>query len=207
MSMPSQSKQGQAGHERHGALTFGRPGNWSRWACKVQFSTLLSVLSIGMICSAVSCGYRVSSSVRSLPTGIGSLGIPTFQNLSPQYKLEQRLTAAVLKEFSSRTRASVNSSATGVDAVLMGEIRNVNSSPVTYGANTFASAFLVTVSISAKLVRLKDSAVIWEDSDFVYRERYVLNSKVTDFFSEENPALDRLARDFAASLASTILSH
>jgi hypothetical protein len=153
------------------------------------------------------CGYQVHSSVGNLPGGIQSLGIPTFKNLSPQYKLEQRLTGAMLREFSTRTRVPVNSNASAVDAVLQGEIRNISSTPVTFGADSFGSTFLVTVQISVKLVRLNDGKVLWENPDFLYRERYVLNSKLTDFFSEEGPALDRLARDFAASLTSTILSR
>ncbi|MBP1602108.1 MAG: hypothetical protein H6Q06_2259, partial [Acidobacteria bacterium] len=43
--------------------------------------------------------------------------------------------------------------------------------------------------------------------NFLFTERYVLTSKVTDYFSQEGPALDRLSRDFAASLASTVLSR
>ncbi len=164
------------------------------------------VLSTVLLCCA-SCGYRVRSSVGSLPSGIQSLGVPTFKNLSSQYKVEQRITSAVLKEFSTRTRVPVNSDVSGPDAVLLGEIHGVSSTPVTFAANTFGSAFLVTVQLSVQLVRTKDKAVLWEDSSFLYRERYVLNSKVTDFFAEDNPALDRLARDFATSLVSTILNH
>ena len=157
--------------------------------------------------ACVSCGYRVHSSVGTLPSGIQSLGIPTFKNLSSQFKVEQRITSAVLKEFSIRTRAPVSSDASGPDAVLLGEIRAVSSTPVTFASNTFGSAFLITVQLSVKLVRTKDTTVLWEDANFLYRERYVLNSKVTDFFAEDNPALDRLARDFATSLVSTILVH
>ena len=46
---------------------------------------------------------------------------------------------------------------------------------------------------------MRDGAVLWENPNYVYSERYVLNAKITDFFSEENPALERLARDFAAA--------
>ena len=159
-----------------------------------------------------SCGYRVRSSVGKLPDNVQSLGIPTFRNLTPQYKIEQLITRAVLKEFSTRTRATVNSSSTGVNVVLLGEIKNVSSSPVTFGtqtegSQTTGSAFLVTVQMSVKLKRLRDSAIIWQNDDFLYRERYVLNSSVRDFFSEENPALERLAKNFATSLASTILNR
>lgn len=168
----------------------------SAWAC--AFAGLLLVGG---------CGYQVRSSVRPLPGGVRSLGIPTFRNLSAQYKVEQQITSALLKEFSIRTRAPVSSASSGVDAVLIGEIRNVNSSPVTFGDDSFASAFLVTVQIGVKLVRSSDSAVLWENQDFLYRERYVLNRKARDFFSEEESALERLARDFAASLASAVLSR
>jgi hypothetical protein len=141
-----------------------------------------------------------------------SLGIPTFQNLTSQYKIEQIISGAVLNEFSERTRARVNSSRSGVEAVLLGEIRGVSAVPVTFGtqsagAQTFGSTFLVTVQISAKLVRTSDSSVIWRNDDFLYRERYVLNNDVRNFFSEENPALERLAKSFAASLAASILDQ
>ena len=83
----------------------------------------------------------------------------------------------------------------------------MSSTPVTFGSESFGSAFVVTVQISARLVRLRDSNVIWQNDNFVYRERYMLNSNVKDFFSEENPALNRLSRDFATSLVSTILQR
>jgi Lipopolysaccharide-assembly len=153
------------------------------------------------------CGYQVRSSVQNLPGGIQSLGIPTFSNVTHQYKVEQQITRAVLKEFSARTRIPINSSSSGVDAVLAGEIRGFNSSPVIFGTDTFGSAFLVTVNMAVKLTRVRDGAVLWENPNYTYSERYVLNTNITDFFSEENPALERLARDFAASLASTLLSH
>lgn len=152
------------------------------------------------------CGYRVRSSVGHLPSGLQSLAIPAFHNLSPQFRAEQKITAALLKEFSTRTRIRVVAEASGADAVLQGDIVSAIASPVTFGTDTFGSAFLITIQIGVKLVRRSDAAVIWENPAFLFRERYTLNSRVKDFFSEENPAVDRMARDFAASLASTILN-
>ncbi len=167
----------------------------------VQFGLILPMLAF------LACGYHAHSSIGNLPSGIQSLGIPTFKNSSPQYKLEQRLTSAVLREFSTRTRVPVNSNSSNVDAILRGEIKSISSTPVTFGSDSFASAFLVSVEISIKLVRAKDGSILWENPSFIYRERYVLNGKVADFFSEEGPALERLAHDFAAGLTSTILNH
>jgi hypothetical protein len=165
----------------------------------------LWLLAMSMLLSA--CGYRIRSAVGSLPHEIQSIGIPTFENLTSQYKIEQMISSAVLKEFSLRTTIPVNSSESGVDSVLLGEIREVSSTPVTFGLETFGNAFLVTVRMSARLKRLRDSSIIWQNEEYIYHERYILNSKVRDFFSEENPALNRLAKDFAASLVSTILNR
>ncbi len=153
------------------------------------------------------CGYRIRSSVGNLPASVQSLGVPTFRNLTNQFKIEQTISRAVLKEFSIRTRAKISSRSSGVDAVLAGEILEVSSTPATFGDQTFGSAFLVTVRISAKLINSRNSSIVWQKDDFLFRERYALNSVVRDFFSEENPALERLARDFAASLVSAILEN
>jgi len=61
--------------------------------------------------------------------------------------------------------------------------------------------------MGVRLVRVKDSKVLWENNDFLYRERFQLNSNVKDFFPEEGPALERLARQFAASLASAVMNQ
>jgi hypothetical protein len=163
---------------------------------------LLEIILLGS-----ACGYHLQNSVGTLPSGIQSLGIPTFSNVTGQYKIEQLISSAVLKEFSLRTSVPIRSGGSGVDSVLLGEIRSMSATPVTFGSESFGSAFVVTVQISAKLVRLQDSSVIWQNESFVYRERYILNSKVNDFFFEENPALIRLSRDFASSLVSTILQR
>jgi hypothetical protein len=177
---------------------------------RLEFAKLFLLAGIALFSSA--CGYHMHSAVAKLPSGIQSLGIPTFRNLTAQYKIEQLITSAVLREFTLRTRASISSKSKDVDSVLLGEIRGVSSVPVTYGtqqigSQTFGSAFLVTVRVNVRLIRLSDSAVLWQNDDFLYRERYVLNANVRDFFSEENPALERLAKSFAASLASTILDR
>lgn len=151
------------------------------------------------------CGYRVRSSVGSLPEGIQSIGIPAFENLTKEFKVEQILTDAVLKEFNRRTRVRVNPSESGVDAVLRGKVTGIQSAPVTFGSRSFGSAYSVSVEVSAQLVRLKDSRVLWQSKDFTFRERYALNSEVDDFFNEKNPALERLARSFAESLVGLIL--
>jgi len=180
-----------------------------------QFSAFNFPLIIVFLLAALllpGCGYRVRSAVGSLPGGAESIGIPTFRNLTGEPEIEQILTRALLREFAARTRGRVNSSDSDVDLVLSGEVRSVTAVPVTFGTQnsgeqTFSSAFQITVRIGAKLVRRRDSAVVWENEDFVFRERYILNPDVRDFFAGDNPAFERLARNFAAALASVVFDY
>ena len=173
----------------------------------------LGIFTITLIFIALfftGCGYRVRSAVGRLPGGAESIGIPTFKNLTGEPEIEQVMTRAILREFAARTGARINSSDLDADLVLSGEVKEVTSVPVTFGVQnageqTFSSAFQITVRIGAKLVRRRDSAVIWENENFVFRERVLLNSDVHDFFAEDNPAFERLARNMAASLASVVI--
>lgn len=166
---------------------------------------ILIVFLTALALGSSACGYRIRSSVGALPDGIISIGVPAFENTTNEFKVEQILTDAVIRELNRRTRARVVSANSGVDAVLQGEIRSVNSSAVTFGSRSFGSAYLVRVDVGVKLVRLRDSSVVWQNKKFIFRERYTLNSDIRDFFDEKNPALKRLAESFAASLVGEIL--
>jgi hypothetical protein len=165
----------------------------------------IALILLGFFLAGTGCGYRVRSSVGSLPAGIRSLGIPVFQNTTNEYKVEQLLTGAVLKEFNLRTRVRISPQKTGVDALLLGEITAVNSTPVAFDSRSFGSAYIVRVQMSARMIRLEDSKILWQDKGFTFQERYTLNGNVRDFFSEENPALSRLAEALASNLVSTIM--
>src|SRR2546425_8863517 len=39
---------------------------------------------------------------------------------------------------------------------------------------------------------------LYQNDNFLFRERYEVSTDVPSFFEEQDPALDRLARDFAA---------
>jgi len=49
--------------------------------------------------------------------------------------------------------------------------------------------------------------VHFQNDDFVFREQYEVSTDVSSFFEEQQPALDRMARDFAARLVSALLEN
>lgn len=90
------------------------------------------------------------------------------------------------------------------DLVLTGAVNRVSASPVTFGRTALGSTFLVTVQVSLAVVEKDTGKAIFAHPAFVFQERYVINAEVENFFSELNPALQRVADDLASSIVATI---
>jgi hypothetical protein len=153
-----------------------------------------------------SCGYRVAGVAVKPPEGIKTLTIQTLGNKTKQPELEQMLTKELIREFSERSTIKVNSQSVAADAVLQGDILSFTSTPVLFSAETFASTFLVTIQVSIRLTQDGGKRVLFENPDLVFRDQYVITTDEKQYFPEINPALNRIARDFAATVATTILA-
>lgn len=152
------------------------------------------------------CGYHVAGRASRLPASVHTLAIPGFTNQTQTYRIEQMLTAAVVREFITRTHYRIaNEAGESADAILRGAVTKTEVAPVTYDSRTGrASTALVTVNARVSLVD-RDGKVLFEQPNYVFREQYQVSRELSSFFEEESPALERLSRDFARTLVSNIL--
>jgi len=152
------------------------------------------------------CGYHVAGKASRLPTNVQTIAIPTFVNQTQQYKIEQMLTKAVVREFITRTRYRVvNQQEPDADATLRGYVTSVQIAPVTFDSKTGrASTVLVVIGMRVSLVDRKGKA-IFENQNYVFREEYQVSQELSSFFQEETPAMQRLSRQFARTLVSNVL--
>jgi outer membrane lipopolysaccharide assembly protein LptE/RlpB len=151
------------------------------------------------------CGYHTTARGSSFPQ-VHTLAVPMFTNSTQAYRIEQILTSSVVRELTTRTQYQiVNEESGDADATLKGFVISTQTAPVTYDSVTGrASTSMVTVSMRVTLTD-KHGSVLFENPNYVFREEYQISSQVSSFFEEESPALDRLSRDFARSLVSTIV--
>ncbi len=68
------------------------------------------------------CGYHVAGRGTALPSTLHTIAVPAFVNKTHSYRIEQRMTQAVIREFLSRTSYHIVSEPGSADAVLHGEI-------------------------------------------------------------------------------------
>lgn len=160
----------------------------------------------GLLLSLSACGYRLAGRTINTSAGIQSLAVPTLVNKTTLQEVEQLLTRALIEQVSERTTLRVSSQENGTDAVLHGEITAFSAAPVIFGAESFASTFLVTIQVSVRITKDGGKKILFENPNYIFRDQYVIHSDVKQFFSEQNPALQRIARDFAASIITTFLN-
>jgi hypothetical protein len=174
----------------------------SRSAFLIAFAFLFSVSWIA------GCGYHVASRASRLPSEWKEIAVPAFKNDTNRYRIEQRLTAAVIREFISRTKYRIIQDEASADGVLHGEVLSVETAPVLFDATTGqVTTMLVTVHARVQLVDNRTQKPVYHNSDMVFRDEYQISSDVQSFFEEQNPAIDRMARAFASQLVANILEN
>jgi hypothetical protein len=161
-------------------------------------------LWLGLLFLASGCGYRLAGKATAIPANIDSVAIPIFNNQTTKYRLEQRLTSAVVDEFVARTRYRIVPDASQAKAVLTGQVTEFTSTPVIFAGGAGAT-FLVTVRMRVSMKDTTTHKLLFENNNFFFREEFEISRGSKEFFPEEGPAMDRLAREFSRTLVSTIL--
>jgi hypothetical protein len=140
-----------------------------------------------------------------LPARIKTVAVPAFQNNALRYKIESRFTEAVVNELIHRGRGlRVQGQREGADAVIEGVIKSFSYSGVLLDDKGRARIFEVTVEAAVTVRDQTENRVLYDNQNFVFRGAYEFANDPRNFFNEEDPAVQRMARNFAESIVSTL---
>ncbi len=159
-----------------------------------------------VLAASAGCGYHTAGHSVQLPENVKTIAIPAFINETSTYRIEQMLTASVVREFTTRTHYHIlNEPGEAADATLRGTVISTSSSPLTYNSTTGqAASVLVVVSMKVSLTD-RQGKVLYQNPSYLFREQYEVSQDLASFFEENSPAFRRLSQDFARTLVSNIL--
>jgi outer membrane lipopolysaccharide assembly protein LptE/RlpB len=159
-----------------------------------------------LLLTASACGYHTAGHAVQLPENVKTIAVPAFVNETSTYRIEQMLTASVVREFTTRTHYHIlNNPSEAADATLRGTVISTSATPLTYNSATGqAASVLVVVSVKISLTD-RQGKVLYQNPSYLFREQYEVSQDLTSFFEEDSPAYRRLSRDFARTLVSNIL--
>ena len=187
-----------------------------------------ALLSVALALSA--CGYHVAGRSNSLPKTIQVIAVPALENKTSTYKIEQKLTAATIHEFLSKTNFRVVADPQNGDAVLTGKVLSLEVVPLLFQSASStsgstlaqATAMMITMRCEVTLTERDNDKVLYHTDNFVFRNEYQLASaqtftatgqpvftkaQVESFFQEGQPALERMSKDFATRLVAAVTEN
>jgi len=172
---------------------------------------LVMIAVASAVTSTVGCGYSLAGRGSFLPADIKSIGIPPFVNRTVIFNLETQLTQKVRSEFIGRGRYQILPEASGVDAVLTGEVSNISIQPASFTTQQLASRYVITMSARVELRDTRTNMVLWENPALLFRQEYDAPTSTAGtpdpaaFLGQDLNALDRITSEFARTIVSAIL--
>ena len=171
-------------------------------------------LAVGLALGLGGCGYRTAGHFSTMPKNVHVIAVPAMENKTSTYRVEQKLTAATIHELLVKTNYLVVSDSNGGDAVLTGKVLRMEVVPLLFQTTTTATtstaqatAMLVTMTCEVTLTDRATEKVLYHNEKFLFRNEYQLSTDVRSFFQEGDPALDRMAQDFAARLVAAVTEN
>src|SRR5215470_9996799 len=175
----------------------------------VRASVLFAaVATMAIALPLAGCGYHVAGRNDALPHEIHVIAVPALENATTSYRIEQRFTAATIHEFLAKTQYKIVPNPSAGDAVLHGKIVSLEAVPLLFDTTSGrATTMLVQMKCEVTLTQTSNDKVLYHTDNFVFRSEYEISTDVTSFFSEQDPALDRVAKDFAQRLVAAVVEN
>ena len=155
--------------------------------------------NIALVCLllAMACGYSAGN---LLPGHIKKIYIPTFENETTKYGIEQDLTTVVTDAFTNDNRLSVVSEGEA-DAMLRGVIVKYEKGALTFDRAQTVDEFKIEITVAVEFEDLHEGKILWKENSFRAWESY------TEGADEEDVGEDQAIEAAIATLASDMLSR
>lgn len=141
-----------------------------------------------------SCGYSART---LLPSHIKKLYIPTFENDTSRYGIEQSLTTSVTEAFVTDGRLSIVSEA-DADAALHGVIVKYEKGPLTFDRAQTVDEFKIEITVAVQFEDLREGKVLWKEDQFRAWKSYKEEAAGTGEDDALNAAIATLASDIVS---------
>lgn len=162
---------------------------------------LVFVLLLAMLAG---CGYRLAA--RKGDVGAGrTLAVPTFVNSTNSYRLEQRVSEAVRREFARTTHYKVTSADSG-DLVMKGEVVGYGTSPTVFDDRGRAAQYAVSVTLKILVTEPSTGKTLFQNDGMTFRDNFQLSQAAGDFVPEDPAAVNRIAERLASAVVAALVN-
>lgn len=162
-----------------------------------QGRLILAAFACCIFCTSLSgCGYHCAERIESLPPWIKTVYVAPFANRSTELLLGVWITEELRHEF-LRGRGLKLVPKDEADVILEGEIVSTITSGLSYIRYDQAVERRIAADCSVNLVHREGGKVIWQTSNIMREESFLVGKDIMQTESLKDKALQKLSRDVA----------
>ena len=161
-------------------------------------------LTAGVL-SLAGCGYALVGRASNLPAHVESVYLSPLENLTRRSQVEQILTSALSQELVTRRRFDLVDQAADADATLDGAVLRFDLTPLNFDAEGRATEYQITINVRMRFFDRVAEEVIWSNDRYVYKESYPVQAGSTNYFDQEQLAIEEAAEQFARNMVIDLL--
>jgi hypothetical protein len=172
----------------------------------------ITVSLMALAVTLAGCGYSLVGRGITTDPSIKRIGVPLFKDRTGKLGLDQKVTQRVTEELLRRGRFDVVPQATGVDALVEGEVIAYTVLPIGFGdvavasgTQTQASRYAISLVARVKYSKVGQAEPIWQSESFSFRDEYDVGDNPANFFDREDQTIERMSTQFAKNLVSAML--
>lgn len=153
----------------------------------------LTIPLLALLLAAGGCGYSLSP---KLATHIKSVAVPTFQNETLEYGLEQEITQAVIDRFTEDNNLRVVSE-DRADSVVYGVIKAYKRRVAGFSAQEIANEYEIAIIIDMVVRDRVKSKELWKEDSLARTTNYFVD-QVQSEQEGRQPAIKQIADDIVS---------
>ena len=164
-------------------------------ARRVRAGAVLMMAALGI----GSCAYTTSTAL--LPSHLKTIAIPSFENATTEYSLEQEITQAVIDRFVQDNHLKVVSERSA-NALLSGRVAEYRNAVFGFSATEQASEYRITIRVAVTMKDLVKNRELWKDENLVKTTNYfvvdVPGQKARTELDGRKEAIQKIADEIVA---------
>ena len=152
------------------------------------------------------CGYTFAPKGEYIDKRITTVYVQSFENKTSQAELENYVRTAFIDQFILSGRFRIAQNAESADAIIKGSILNINTSPLSYRANTLVAEERATIILEVDFREKESGKTIWSSKNVTGQVDYKMEDNINMYPATRKNAFIKLANDMAEKAFNLMMS-
>ena len=167
-------------------------------------------IKTGVICLffvlILSCGYVFAPQGEYIDKRITTVYVQAFGNKTSQAELENYVRTAFIDQFILSNRFKIVQNVESADAIIKGSVLNINTSPLSYSANTLVAEERATMTLEINFREKESGKTIWSSKNVTGQVDYKMGTNINMFPATRKNAFIKLSNDTAEKAFNLMMS-